>query len=71
MNSQAPKEELVVSVPAGDKQVYFLVYATQEDFQSLESVIKDWKVKNNKTLDQIGIISDLKNIPIIRINHKK
>ena len=71
MNSQLQNAEPVVSVQQEDnKQVYFIVYASIEDFQSLETVIKDWKVKNNKTFDQVGVVSDLKNIPIVRINNK-
>ena len=59
------------SVLPENKQVYFLIYASFEDFQSLENTIKDWKNKNNKSFDQVGIISDLKNIPIVQINDKK
>lgn len=71
MNSQVQSAAQPATAPAENKQVYFLVYASTEDFQSLETVIKDWKAKNNKTFDKVGIISDLKNIPIVQINDKK
>lgn len=71
MSLQKPNAEPVVTVQQEIKQVYFIVYASAEDFQSLESVIREWKLKNNKTFDQISVVSELKNIPVVQINDKK
>lgn len=70
MNSPKQNEEKAASdlqELKTENLVKFVVYASFEDFKSLENVIKDWKVKHNKTVRQIGIASELKGIPIIEI----
>lgn len=74
MNLQAQNAELALTAQQVDKTqqvVKFLVVGSPEDLKSLEDSIKEWKTKNNKTFNQLGVTSELKQIPIVEIRNKE
>lgn len=74
MNLQAQNAELTLTAQQVDKTqqvVKFLVVGSPEDLKSLEDSIKEWKTKNNKTFNQLGVTSELKQIPIVEIRNKE
>lgn len=50
-------------------QVSFIVYASFEDLQAIENLLKEWKQTNNKKFEKIGVV-DLKNVALVKIVDK-